>query len=544
MGQRNYLCARQMIGLEFDQGQSQYHSGPCMVLGTVVDFQNPSIPPMVSGSGSAPNIEPHHFMDHHDGNLYYSNQHSALQHSHPVSNIDYGTPPSTFHNSGMAPSVSRIFSTPLSHGSSSSSNHGVVGVPIDEYGRNNHFYDNARGSCKRKNAEGVPVSHNYANVLASSSSTSNAYWPPGVPQWEPYAEPGFGRLDAMREYRGTGVLSITEGSQRSVRSRSSANNHQMDSALAHPHHNPLVQGNYTSQSFRPASNAWVDQIPTRSNEGGSSSWNSAPVLPYFTGRNVNGGMLEIGNLGGQVYPDAMPSRNSGVPMQPLPVAHHHRHLPPAPGLQNHNYNYLPQAAPPPSFGVLNCDSHHGIINPLRDNQGSGFRYPRAFPSGTNRIHRPSQRPQSSLEEANRHLRFLPSEDITFLEYSGYYGVGDIFDQHRDMRLDIDDMSYEELLALEERIGDVSTGLPEETILKHLKMSTYKAASSPSKKSADMAVEDYGNCIICQVGYEEDERIGALECGHEYHAECIKQWLLVKNLCPICKSSAFEVDKTK
>ncbi|KAK1269802.1 E3 ubiquitin-protein ligase SIS3 [Acorus gramineus] len=451
MGQRNYLCARQMIGLEFDQSRSQYHSGPCMVLGTVVDFQNPNIPPMVSGSGSAPNIEPHHFMDHHDGNLYYSNQHSALQHPHPVSNIDYGTPPSTFHNSGMAPSVSRIFSTPLSHGSSSSSNHGVVGVPADEYGRNNHFYDNARGSCKRKSAEGVPISHNYANVSASSSSTSNAFWPPGVPQWEPYAEPSFGRLDATREYRGTGVLSITEGSQRSVRSRSSANSHQMDSALAH--HNPLVQGNYTSQSFRPASNAWVDQIPNRSNEGGSSSWNSAPVQPYIPGRNVNGGMLEIGNVGGQVYPDAMRSRNSGVLMQPLP-------------------------------------------------------------------------------------------EITFLEYSGYYGVGDIFDQHRDMRLDIDDMSYEELLALEERIGDVSTGLPEETISKHLKTSTYKAASSPSRKSTDMAVEDYGNCIICQVGYEEDERIGALECGHEYHADCIKQWLLVKNLCPICKSPAFEVDKTK
>lgn len=29
-----------------------------------------------------------------------------------------------------------------------------------------------------------------------------------------------------------------------------------------------------------------------------------------------------------------------------------------------------------------------------------------------------------------------------MEYSGFYGVGNFIDQHRDMRLDIDDMSYE------------------------------------------------------------------------------------------------------
>ncbi|GJN35947.1 hypothetical protein PR202_gb24765 [Eleusine coracana subsp. coracana] len=38
------------------------------------------------------------------------------------------------------------------------------------------------------------------------------------------------------------------------------------------------------------------------------------------------------------------------------------------------------------------------------------------------------------------------------------------DPHWDMRLDIDDMSYEELLALEERIGNVNTGLADEKIL--------------------------------------------------------------------------------
>ncbi|MFS8003157.1 hypothetical protein Hanom_Chr13g01210611 [Helianthus anomalus] len=63
------------------------------------------------------------------------------------------------------------------------------------------------------------------------------------------------------------------------------------------------------------------------------------------------------------------------------------------------------------------------------------------------------------------LRF---EDVMLLDQSVFYGLVDIYDRQRDMRLDIDNMSYEELLALEERIGNVNTGLTEENIYKHLK----------------------------------------------------------------------------
>ncbi|MCD7453905.1 hypothetical protein HAX54_022611 [Datura stramonium] len=33
------------------------------------------------------------------------------------------------------------------------------------------------------------------------------------------------------------------------------------------------------------------------------------------------------------------------------------------------------------------------------------------------------------------------------------------------------------------------------------------------------------CVICQCEYENEETIGTLECEHEYHESCIKQWLL-------------------
>ncbi|TYH83188.1 hypothetical protein ES332_D02G115500v1 [Gossypium tomentosum] len=123
---------------------------------------------------------------------------------------------------------------------------------------------------------------------------------------------------------------------------------------------------------------------------------------------------------------------------------------------------------------------------------------------------------------------LQFEDVMILDQSVLLGVADIHDRHRDMRLDVDNMSYEELLALEERIGNVSTGLSEETILNRLERR--KHSSAPG---AQLEVEP---CCVCQEEYNDGEDIGTLECGHGFHADCIKQWLMHKNLCPICKTT--------
>ncbi|KAG6491554.1 hypothetical protein ZIOFF_046486 [Zingiber officinale] len=58
----------------------------------------------------------------------------------------------------------------------------------------------------------------------------------------------------------------------------------------------------------------------------------------------------------------------------------------------------------------------------------------------------------------------------------------IYDPYRDMRMDIDDMSYEE-------------------------------------------------------EFVEGDELGEVACGHVYHATCIEQWLKSKNWCPLCKGSA-------
>ncbi|KAK9947443.1 hypothetical protein M0R45_003068 [Rubus argutus] len=96
-----------------------------------------------------------------------------------------------------------------------------------------------------------------------------------------------------------------------------------------------------------------------------------------------------------------------------------------------------------------------------------------------------------------------------------------------MRLDVDNMSYEELLALEDHIGYVSTGLSEEAAVASLKRSNYFLLADEN------AQKEF--CSICQEDFIEEDELGTLDCGHSFHICCIKQWLGYKNVCPICKS---------
>ncbi|CAH2046719.1 unnamed protein product [Thlaspi arvense] len=129
------------------------------------------------------------------------------------------------------------------------------------------------------------------------------------------------------------------------------------------------------------------------------------------------------------------------------------------------------------------------------------------------------------------------EDFMLLNPSVIFdGAAGMHDRYRDMRLDVDNMSYEELLALEERIGDVCTGVNEETISNRLKQRKYKCSTK--------SPHDAEPCCICQEEYTEGEDMGTLECGHEFHSQCIKEWLKQKNICPICKTTGLNTAKKR
>ena len=87
---------------------------------------------------------------------------------------------------------------------------------------------------------------------------------------------------------------------------------------------------------------------------------------------------------------------------------------------------------------------------------------------------------------------------------------------------VDDMSYEELLALEERIGNVNNGLNDQQINK------LNEVYFDKKKYNDL-------CIICQNNFKDREKVLIIPCKHVFHKDCIVPWLKNKKQCPFCKS---------
>ncbi|XP_076934947.1 uncharacterized protein LOC143601418 [Bidens hawaiensis] len=129
---------------------------------------------------------------------------------------------------------------------------------------------------------------------------------------------------------------------------------------------------------------------------------------------------------------------------------------------------------------------------------------------------------------HHHLRHPSPEglaEIVMLQGNLLMGGRLDHDRYRDWRLDVDHMSYEQLLELGEKIGYVSTGLREDEIRRCVK-----------KAKPPLNTENQWKCTICQEEHEGEEEIGKLECGHLYHMYCIKEWLRQKKTCPICKAA--------
>ncbi|CAA7043170.1 unnamed protein product [Microthlaspi erraticum] len=138
------------------------------------------------------------------------------------------------------------------------------------------------------------------------------------------------------------------------------------------------------------------------------------------------------------------------------------------------------------------------------------------------------------ERYHRHLRQQPYPDglsEMMMLQNGFVmgGMFSSYDQFRDLRLNVDNMTYEQLLELGDRIGYVNTGLKEDQIkicLRRMKPFTKNTPLGDRK------------CVICQEEYEAKDQVGKLKCGHRFHIHCVKQWLLRKNSCPVCKTMPF------
>ncbi|CAO2166015.1 unnamed protein product [Urochloa humidicola] len=123
------------------------------------------------------------------------------------------------------------------------------------------------------------------------------------------------------------------------------------------------------------------------------------------------------------------------------------------------------------------------------------------------------------------------EEIMMFQTRVLLGGMNMYDRYQDWRLDVDNMTYEELLELGDKIGYVNTGLREDEITHSI-----RRVKHPSFSSFRFATELERKCSICQEEFEANEEMGRLDCGHSYHVYCIKQWLSQKNTCPVCKTA--------
>ncbi|KAF2304403.1 hypothetical protein GH714_030773 [Hevea brasiliensis] len=110
-----------------------------------------------------------------------------------------------------------------------------------------------------------------------------------------------------------------------------------------------------------------------------------------------------------------------------------------------------------------------------------------------------------------------------------YTVSHGLPEDSDLDQEIEDEMTEELDELEELMIEYRSGLAGAVIEAHMKRQKYEAnvVGSP--------LEDE-KCCICQENYADGEDLGKLDCGHYFHFDCIKQWLIQKNNCPSAKES--------
>jgi len=97
-----------------------------------------------------------------------------------------------------------------------------------------------------------------------------------------------------------------------------------------------------------------------------------------------------------------------------------------------------------------------------------------------------------------------------------------------------DLTYEEMMELQELIGNHEKGLTREQIDAIPCQSFTKRGGCTGNSSEEV-------CTICLSEYELDDAQRVMRCGHVFHRECVDVWLGDHNSCPLCKHEAIVIE---
>lgn len=108
------------------------------------------------------------------------------------------------------------------------------------------------------------------------------------------------------------------------------------------------------------------------------------------------------------------------------------------------------------------------------------------------------------------------------EVRNYFHVIAQDDMLQDLGImNVDAMTYSELLQLGDIIGNVCRGIP-----------GYQLNALPSRTMSQC--DGDGKCCICMNHYAVKDVVTTLHCKHEFHRDCIRKWLEGQPNCPLCK----------
>lgn len=497
-------------------------------LGNSPTFFQPSIQAVIPGRTN--NFNSQQVLGHHEIGLFYgmtpSNQFPASSCNIVVSSAfnnhrQYLANPAASRDLALPANPEAHNQLPFSRG------HRMVQGPAVDRTTTNQFFDGQQASYMGQEAEGLPSRIWYDDSLGNSGVIMN----PGCSRLldsgarlinaVPFPHPGSGDSSGI----------IRDGTLPIVRNRSGITG--LDPLLAH-NACQFSQANYAGQPFLFPGNPRFSLKFNNCGDANHGTWNPRSTFPCMPG-NINGRCIAVGNVGLHGYQVASNRYYPAFLPLPSPQELPYMHYPSLPvlAIRGHAMNLILQPTPFLRVQPYNSMSVRGVL-------GTVPRYTGSVPPSGVRPYRPNQR--DTTQEINTrllsipHLRVLPEDGGAIMEVSDNHELGGSIDQHRDMRLDIDHMSYEELLDLGEQIGCVGTGLSEEAIASKLKIRLFVSSSACSVDESPCSDHEVEFCVICQADYKSQEHTGALECGHEYHADCITKWLRVKDSCPICKSS--------
>ncbi|XP_060190422.1 uncharacterized protein LOC132619581 [Lycium barbarum] len=142
---------------------------------------------------------------------------------------------------------------------------------------------------------------------------------------------------------------------------------------------------------------------------------------------------------------------------------------------------------------------------------------------------------SENSETRTRTEFAPSMDIDpqqpphipsgTIDEVDTYGYGD--EEDEEINEEEEEENYNELVDHQ----DMSEYLETRTYYYDLVMDIDVNEGDPNVDNEEQEI-----CVICLLEYKDENTIGTLQCGHKFHAECIKKWSQRKNSCPFCRAS--------